>query len=297
MKQCGSRPFDEPRPVTVAGDGGLSVCVWDYGGKGPPVLFCHCTGAAARVWDPVIRRLGATCHAYAVDTRGHGDSGRPASREGYAWFRSGRDLLAVVDALGVGPGARAVGHSGGGAHIAYAELMRPGAFSRVVLIEPIVGPRDLFKEDSPLADVARRRRNRFDSLDEARRRFRGKAPMNRWHEEALEAYLHHGLRTNPDGSAELKLPGELEAHAYQEGGACDVFDRLGELEFEVLLLAGEESYLAGLTAMQAERLKRVERRIIPATHHFVPQERPSETAREVQHWLFSKSDKNEQTWA
>ena len=275
-----------PRPFKVKGDGGLPVCVWDYGGEGPPVIFCHCTGVAARVWDPVICRMSASCHPYAVDARGHGDSGRPARREDYAWARSGRDLLAVLDALDLEPGLRAVGHSGGGAHIAYAELARSGTFSRVVLIEPIIGPRELFHGESPLAAIGRRRRNRFDSLEAARRRFRAKPPMNRWHDEALDAYLRHGLRTLPDGRAELKLRGNLEAYVYLEGGACDVYERLGELQFEALVMAGDESYLAGLTAIQAERLPKAKHVLLPGAEHFVPQEQPSETAREIEAWLF-----------
>jgi pimeloyl-ACP methyl ester carboxylesterase len=269
----------------VTGEGGVPIRVWDYGGDGPPLLLCHCTGACARVWDPVIAQIEAPFRIYAVDTRGHGDSGRPETQAEYAWVRCGHDVLAVIDQLKLGKGIRAVGHSGGAAHLCYAEWLRPGALSRVVLIEAIVGPREVFAGESPLADKARRRRNVFPSREEARARFAAKPPMNRWRHEALQAYVDHGLEDRPDGTVALKLPGTLEAYCYLEGGACEVFEALHTLQFDALLVAGAESYVAALVDVQADLLPKATRKHLSDTHHFVPQERPAEVAALLDQWL------------
>ena len=42
----------EPAAVKVEGHGGVGLCVWDYGGAGPDLLFCHCTGTMGRIWEP-----------------------------------------------------------------------------------------------------------------------------------------------------------------------------------------------------------------------------------------------------
>lgn len=274
-----------PTPRRIKGHDGVHLNVWDYGGNGLPLLLCHCTGTVARTWDPVVARLGDAFHVYAIDSRGHGDSDQPRIREAYEWALSGYDLLAVIEVLKLPTPVVAAGHSGGGAHIAYAEMFQPGMFSRVVLIEPIIGPREFFSSPSPLAAIARRRVNIFESRDAARHRFAAKPPMNRWHPEALEAYVQHGLTALPDGRAVLKLPGDIEAWVYDLGGACDVYDRLHELKFEALLAAGGDSYGVTLVTNQAERLPRAVLRLIHGAHHFLPQERPAEVAGLLRDWL------------
>ena len=289
----------EPRkltPVTrwVTGAGGVPIHVWDYGGGGRPLLLCHCTGCCARVWDPVVSRLRGSYHIFAIDTRGHGDSGQPDKQADYAWVLSGRDVLAVIEQLDLGAGICAVGHSGGAAHLSYAEWLQPGTFSRVVLIEAIVGPRHVFSGESPLAERARRRRNTFGSREEAFARFSAKPPMDRWHPECLQAYIQYGFKEVPGDGVTLKLPGNLEALSYLEGGACDVFESLQVLQFEALLLAGAESYVAALVAVQAEKLPRATRKLLSDTHHFVPQERPAEVAALVDGWFSHKIVQGEQ---
>lgn len=274
-----------PTPRRIMGHGNIELNVWDYGGKGIPLILCHCTGAVARTWDPVVARLGGAFHVYAIDSRGHGDSERPTTREAYVWALSGQDLLAVVDGLELPAPILAAGHSGGGAHIAYAEMLRPGTFSRVVLIEAIIGPEEFFSSPSPLAAAARRRVNDFESRKAARDRFAAKPPMNRWHPEALEAYLEHGLATLPDGRVSLKLPGEIEAWMYELGGAYDVYDQLGNLHFQALLATGSESYGVALVSAQHSRLPDSEYRTIEGAHHFAPQERPTDVAGLLIEWL------------
>ncbi|MFP4502946.1 MAG: alpha/beta fold hydrolase [Candidatus Hydrogenedentota bacterium] len=287
-------PGPPPAPVAirVEGHGRLPINVWDYGGDGPPLVLCHCTGAVARVWDPVIGRLCGRYRPIAIDTRGHGDSGRPAQRADYAWAHSGRDILAAVDSLCPGTGLWAVGHSGGAAHIAYAALQRPGVFSRAVLIEAIVGPPEAFEGDSTLADNARRRRNTFESRADARRRFRSKPPMNTWHEEALEAYVQHGLTVQKHGGVHLKLPGEIEAFCYEMGGAHDVYDQLAQMSLPALLVAGSESNCRFLVAGQAARMPAVQERIVAGAGHFIPQERPATTAGLIDGWFGNENCEN-----
>lgn len=270
---------------TLRGSGGLSLNVWDYGGNGPVMLLCHCTGTLGRIWDPVVRLLGGRFRCIAPDTRGQGDSGTPPTRADYAWRLSGEDLLHIVDGLGLGGGIVAAGHSAGGAHVAYAEHYRPGVFERVVLIDSIIGPGQFFDEDNnPLAALVRKRINVFPDLETARERFRSKPPMKSWVPEAVEAYLAHGLRQRPDGQLELKCPGDREAWFYELGGACDVFEELDQMPVRTLLLAGDESDTRGLAQLQQQRLPHAELRMVPGAGHFLVQEYPELVAEQVMAW-------------
>lgn len=271
--------METPGQHHIAGHGGVGIRVLEYGpAAGVPLLLCHCTGTFARIWEPVIARLGAGYRVLAIDSRGQGDSDQPLDRDAYVWANSGRDVLAVIDALALGHGLLAAGHSGGAAHLAYAEMLRPGTFRKVVLMDAIIGPREVFPGESPLAALVRRRKNTFENLDTARARLRSKPPMNTWTPETLETYLAHAFRTQADGTLVLKCPGDVEAWMYEHGGACDVFERLGELQFEALVVAGAEGYGVDLATGQAERLPHARYVAVPGAGHFIPQEQPDAVA-------------------
>lgn len=266
-----------PARMTVEGHGGASINVWGYGGDGPPLLLAHCTGTHARVWDPLVPQLLESFRVFAADTRGHGDSEKVEDPNYYRWSHSGDDLLAVIDALGVGPDIFGCGHSAGAAHIAYAEWKRPGAFKKAVLIDPIIGPPQAFSGDNPLAELSRRRRNDFESKQAAFDRYSSRPPLNAWDPAVLAAYVEHGFDELPDGSATLKCPGHIEAIVYEGSGASDVFEHLGDLNFEVVLATSTESNVRALAEFQKDRFSRLAEYVVfENCSHFIPQERPTE---------------------
>jgi pimeloyl-ACP methyl ester carboxylesterase len=276
-----------PDRHTVAGHAGQAINVWDYGGTGPNLLLAHCTGGLARLWDPVAEELCASFRVLAPDTRGHGDSPLPRSTAACDWVYSGHDLLAVCRHFDLGPETLAAGHSAGGAMLAFAEHLAPGTFAKLALIDAIIGPRMVFSSrESPLAEGARRRRNTFESVDDARDRLSSKPPMSRWDSAVFEAYLAHGLEASPDGSVSLKLPGPWEAHFYEYGGACDVFENLGNLKLPILLVTAEGSrHVRELVKLQHDQLPESAMVDLPGLHHFIPQEDPAGTARLLAAWL------------
>jgi len=115
----------------------------------PPVLLLHGTALSQAIWRGFgyVRELGATRPVITLDLRGHGRSGKPRHRSGYAMDLFVADIAAVLDAAGVRQ-ADLVGYSLGGrtgfsfadAHpervrrfvsVAGAPGNRPGAFDRV----------------------------------------------------------------------------------------------------------------------------------------------------------------------
>ena len=265
-----------PTAIRVTAHAGVGINVWDYGGAGPTLILAHCTGTHGRSWDPLVPELLHRFRIFAYDTRGHGDSDKPADPARYGWADSGRDLLAVIDALGLGLGIRAVGHSAGAAHICYAEMRRPGTFAKAVLLDPIIGPAEAFSGPNPLAEKSRRRKNEFDSYEAAMDRFASKPPMNAWDPAMLKAYVRYGLSERGDGVLELKCPGAIEAAVYEGSGASDVFERLGELQIDVTLVTADGSSVRPLAEMQRQRFARVDFRVFERCSHFIPQERPDE---------------------
>lgn len=275
----------EPQAVNIIGHGGIRLNAWDYGGEGTPLLFAHCTGTFGRIWDPVVAELEDAYRVIAPDTRGQGDSEAPPHREGCRWELSGHDLLAILDHFGFSRGIGAVGHSAGGAHVAYVEHLSPGTITRALLIDAVIADPALFQGENGLAVKVARRKNTFESREAARARLTGKPPMQHWVPDAVEAYLAHAFRTDANGHCHLKCPGTREAWYYEHGGAPDIYNALESLTFQAMLVTGDKSYAGPWIEAQHARLPRSRVVVVPDAGHFIPQEKPAETAALIRSWF------------
>jgi pimeloyl-ACP methyl ester carboxylesterase len=195
------------------------------------------------------------------------------------WWDLGRDALAVMAGDG-GAFGLGVGHSSGGAALAMAEVLAPGTFAALVLIEPVIFPPP-FRRDpgSEMAEAARRRKRGFASPAEARANYLGRGPFARWTETAVDLYVAHGMRAEGD-SWVLKCEPEVEAEFYASGNAHGVWERLEEVGCPVLIVAGDESpdHWTELTRAQVASFPRARLVTVPGTDHFVPMERPDVVA-------------------
>ncbi|CAN5290419.1 alpha/beta hydrolase [soil metagenome] len=205
----------------------------------PSVVAVHATGFCRQVFRPVAGVLATMVEAgamTALDQRGHGASDRPEPP--FDWWDLGGDVLAVA---GDTRPAVGLGHSAGGAAIIMAELLAPGTFSALVLVEPIVfPPPHRRQEEQTLVDAALKRKRVFESPAAAAENFVTKPAFADWHPAALTEYVEHGLRSTGDGWI-LACDPEVEAEFYRTGPAHDAWDRLEELTLPVTLIAGERS--------------------------------------------------------
>jgi pimeloyl-ACP methyl ester carboxylesterase len=269
---------DSIRTGTFArADGGVRIRIHHLGGTGPPLMCVHATGFHGRLWEPYAR-LREHFSVIALDQRGHGDSDKPES--GYEWTKFGDDVLAVVDELELTQPA-GIGHSAGATALILAEAMRPGTFSRLVLMDPTLLPPEFRAVAgagiNPMSDQARRRRAVWESPEEMIERLRNGTPLANWREEFLRAYAVYGTKTRPDGSVELKCPPEIEALVYA-AGPNDAWDRLADIRCPTLLLTGETSPLwSGDRAARAAAQLPYGRAVTMHGGHFFPMEHPDET--------------------
>ncbi|MCP3854697.1 MAG: alpha/beta hydrolase [Actinomycetia bacterium] len=217
---------------------GVTLAVHDLGGNGPPLLWCHATGFCAAVWKPLVAHI-PNRHSWALDFRGHGGSTPPADLD-FSWYGMGRDVLAVVDELGLS-GIPAVGHSKGAASLLLAEAARPGTFERIWAFEPVVFPAETaagHQKSSTIAEGARRRRNDFPNRATARERFASRPPFSILDAKVLDAYVEHGFIDTPDGGVTLSLPGDHEARIYDNGRKHRAFDVLHRVRCPVVIARG-----------------------------------------------------------
>lgn len=268
----------DPEAVTLHGAAGdLAALRWP-GTVETGLLLAHATGFCKEVWSPVVEHLRNNLDNAIVawDARAHGrsDPGEPP----FDWWDFAGDALAVADGFEA-ESLIGIGHSMGGASLAMAEILRPGAFDRLVLIEPIMFPPPFGRFDNPLVEAALRRRKAFLSPDDALRNFSEKDVFGLWDEGALTAYVSGGLRAQ-DGEWVLRCRPEHEADVYRGGGAHGAYQRLGEIEVPVLLLAGEFSttHIRPLVDDLVSRMPQASATVVSGAGHFLPMEQPARVA-------------------
>lgn len=114
---------------------GVRLHVAEAGAAGKPaVLLLHGFPQHWYVWRDVIEPLGSSRHVVAIDLRGFGWSDAPA--RGYSTAARVRDVLAVMDQLGIGC-ADVIGHDWGGWLAQRLALGHPDRVERVVGISMI----------------------------------------------------------------------------------------------------------------------------------------------------------------
>ena len=69
-----ARAFRE-KDVTLSN--GLKLHYYEWPGDGPTLVLLHPSSGYGRMWEWTADQLGSRFHVYALDQRGHGDSGRP----------------------------------------------------------------------------------------------------------------------------------------------------------------------------------------------------------------------------
>ena len=260
---------------------GVEIAYSQTGDGIPLAVFVHATGFSKELCDPVIAdtfAIASGFRAVAIDQRAHGDSGVP--QPPFDWWDVGRDIVELIGDVAPVIGA---GHSAGGAALILAELARPGTFSSLVLVEPIIFPPPYGRyPDNPMAAGALRRKPGFTSRQAAYDNFSSKSAFAGWDDRAMRAYVAGGLREEGNGVV-LKCAPEAEAEFFTAATAHAAWDRLDEIETPVLMMAGEnstthqEQFLADLCS----RMPSAEYEVVPASSHFVWMEQPGVIAARV----------------
>ncbi|MDH4279272.1 MAG: alpha/beta hydrolase [Acidimicrobiia bacterium] len=276
----------------IASTDGATIAVHDFGGDGPPLLFCHATGFCGPVWKPLADSLIDRFRCHALDFRAHGSSTAPEHGH-MRWSGMVDDFLAVARFLSPSEPIRAVGHSLGGGVIALAESRAPGSVHSAWTFEPILFPLPPPGEatdaphESEMADTARRRRPQFADRAEVYERYRSRPPLDRLDDRCLRAYVDHGFRDLPDGAVELACSPEYEARTFEQHrtGADDAAAAM--VVPMVVAVGGEATVPVEAAVAVTKRNPRLELRRYPDLTHFGPLEAPERVAADIARWFTS----------
>ena len=280
------------------GVSGLEIALWEWPGDDPPVFFYHATGFHARCWSQVVAQLpGQRC--LAMDARGHGHSSKPAPP--YAWKDFGRDLAEIASYIDLRR-AIGVGHSMGGHAVTFAAALRPGTFSALLLIDPVIRSRDSYVGPWRRAQFVAKRRNHWASAQEMFERFENRPPFDAWDRAVLRDYCEYGLEPAHNGFV-LACPPEIEAAIYENSPApeSNIYPEIATVDIPVHVVRAlkyhdpaEIMRVSPTTPDLASNFAHGTDLEVAGYSHFVPMEAPALTAKWIKEVLAGSAPTLEQ---
>src|SRR5712672_813165 len=126
---------DNVRHMPTAAINGIQVGYADSGGDGPAVVLSHGYLMDASMFNAQVAALAPEYRVITWDARGHGGTPAPGP---FSYWDSARDVLALLDHLGIG---RAVlgGMSQGGFLSLRAAMLAPERLRGLILIDSEAG--------------------------------------------------------------------------------------------------------------------------------------------------------------
>ena len=247
------------------------------GGSGPPLLMLHGDMRTSRSWDAVARDLSSRFRVIAMDARGHG--GSDWTPRGYAFRERAEDLTAFCEHLGLS-GLIGVGHSTGGVVMSLLAQARPGIFSRLVLLEPMVVVDEAFHR--MVSARAGQPRRTWATRADLREHLEQHPVARRWRSDVIEAVVAHEGVELPDGSIDMKWSPHSFNWAERDGDYHDLKPFLRDSGVPILFITSEArrgnfEYLIAIATEASD----FELLVINGTDHNMYMERPDAVSRAI----------------
>jgi len=269
-------------------DGDFHYIEWG-GSHGPLAHISHATGFCAGTYGPLADRLKPELRMIGMDDRGHGKTRAPADPGKLkSWDTFAEDLEHFFDFLN--EPVIAVGHSRGAISSMLVAVKRPELVRALILIDPTIIPHSwtwpwfLAKKLGltrfiNLAAQAGRRKSIWPDRATILSAYRHKHAFNAWEKEFLEAYIADGTEATPDGLIRLCCQPGWEQQVF---ASClhDAWRYVPLIKHPTLVLYGARSYAFLPSAVERFKAKvpTANFRCFEENGHFIPMERPEETA-------------------
>lgn len=286
------------RPAPVARffpTGGIDLAVHQWAAPSSasaPLVFAHATGFHGRVFDAIIEQFPAH-PAHAIDLRGHGQSGGGPISD---WRQVASDVADFLGQAGIS-GAVGIGHSMGAHTLLQVAADHPGAFTRLVLFDPVILAPEFYAPGQPLytdenPHPAVRRKRDFANADAMIERFASRDPYCLFDARVFEDYCRFGLVTAASGEGmELACSPEVEASVYASSRSNPgVLDAARKVAIPVLVVRAKHTDLNDFKSSPtwpdlAAILPQGTDLYRPDRTHFHPLEDPADAARIIAEFI------------
>lgn len=253
-----------------------------YPGDGPVIIMLHATGFLPWLWHPIARSLS---EEYRVLAPYFCDHRTAEPEEGLEWMMLADDLCRLCKGLGITE-PFLVGHSMGATVMTLAEATFGHVARGMILIEPIYLPREIYSmgltiDQHPLASRSIKRKNHWESVNEARTYLRSKALFKNWDDEMLDLYITYGMVPGETGGLSLACHPRREAALFMGSQKMDPWPLLPDISCPVMVMEGELSENRRFIDLKkaASLLPAGTYRLVEGAGHLIPMEKPGEVTR------------------
>ncbi|NLN60158.1 MAG: alpha/beta hydrolase [Deltaproteobacteria bacterium] len=260
-----------------------------YEGSGPTMVMLHATGFNPWLWHPIAREFSGRFRVIAPFFCDHRNA--DPYRGGLGWNILAGDFVSFCRNLRIHK-PYLVGHSMGGCICVLAHGLVPHLAERMILIEPILLPESWYEkplalEEHSLARQAIRRKNYWQSSEEAKEYFLSKPLFRNWDCEMFDLYLRYGLTVDSKGGLHLVCPPRSEAAIFVGCASEDPWTLLPKILCPVLLLEGENSKSGPSLNLPkvAGLFPKGEYRLVPGVGHLIPMEKPTFVSMLIEHFF------------
>jgi 2-succinyl-6-hydroxy-2,4-cyclohexadiene-1-carboxylate synthase len=256
----------------------LNVEEW---GSGDPLLLLHGFTGSASTWRDVSAAWGGW-RRIAADLIGHGAADAPADEHRYTMEHCVADLVALLDALGIGR-ATVLGYSMGGRVALQLAAAAPDRCAALILEGASPGIDDASERaarvasDRALADDIER--HGIETFVDRWERVPIFATQSRLPEDVRARQRAQRLTNRPTGLAN-------SLRGMGAGAQSSLWPRLDELTMPALLIAGEDdAKYSDMARAMALCMPAADVRIVPDAGHAVHLERPDAFSDHVKEFL------------
>lgn len=252
-----------------------------YKGDGPVLVLLHATGFTPWLWHPLARELSSDFNIYAPYFCDHRYT--EPEEGGLSWEILAEDLYHFCKNVNISSPFVA-GHSMGATVITLCAANHKVTPEKMILIEPIFLPEGIYQADltidqHPLASKSIKRKDHWESPQEARDYLKSRKLFKEWDSEMIELYIKHGMSSCCDsGSLQLSCSPRREASLFMGGSARNPWPLLPEIACPVLVIEGETSDNKSYIDLKkvASTFPAGSYTEVKGAGHLVPMEKPSE---------------------
>ncbi len=261
----------------------------DWGGSGPLTHMAHATGLCAGAYSKFVEKLNSQLRLIGLDFRGHGSTTAKADpKQLHNWkifYDDFEDFLEYLQKPII-----SIGHSLGGTVSLKLAAAKPECFKALILIEPGIMPpswrpwvflaqKSGLSKYVPFVTRASKRKNGWESKQNAWDYLYGKGPFRRWNEEFLQDYVKDGLQESESNSVRLSCNPAWEGRCLAMA-PYDIWRYVRDIKIPTLVLYGKLSttFLPSVVKKLQDRIPNAVIKGFEKTGHFVPMEKPDETA-------------------
>lgn len=265
----------------------------------PLIHFAHANGVPANVYREFFKHFQDEFEIIDVPVLG-ADPRYPITDH---WEHLVDQVLDSVILQAKGRKVIGLGHSFGSVLTLMAERKRPDLFSQVIMLDPplILGKASfvfhLLKHIHPAqadkitpASLSARRRDQWDSREEAAASLSQKGFYKDFHPQCFEDYIQYALTENPAGGVTLTIPKRNEVDIFRTTPSWWWLPFQKKPTVPIHMIVGKQSsFLKHKFPQVAEKKLDIPFSVIEGGHMF-PLERPTEVAAYVKKIIYQQQN-------